>query len=872
LETRDIWRQIGVSPDRILPFGADDNFWEMGVTGPCGPCTEIHVDHIPGRKLAADKVNMGYSDLTEIWNLVFIQYNRNADGSLKELPCRHVDTGMGLERLVAILQGKRSNYDTDLFEPLFKAIHKISRKVPVYHGRFKEEDEMGFDTGYRILADHTRMVTVALADGMFPDQNHKLRRVMRKAMLVSQQKFGVECGLLTELTNYVADSLGEVYPEIRNRLKQTQLIINHEEEVLRSLRLGAAVKWQEILNEKPELRNLDIVEMPGLVAGYHELLSNVASAGVGLEDGRTKKKQKTDVQVSETTGVMIPGELAFKLYDTYGLEETVIQELARLEGFRVDVNGFRHLLNTAKVHTKESFRSDAENEQLRGTIDQLAQLGLNFTEDTLKYSYVKENDRYIFSSPECEVKAIIVEGKVVSKILPGISCSIVLDRTSFYHKAGGQSSDTGRLVMKDGTQFCVADVTNVGGYLLHHGYVRNEGNSICVGDVATAEVDGDRRLGNMRNHTATHLLNAALHTVLTVTYQKSSQVTGSYLVFDFSVYGETFNVQNIRQLEEVVHRCVCTAVPVKRHTVSADELFSMENVTLVLGEVYPEEGIHIIEVSAEGLLMSREACCGTHVLNTADIGDFCIVGMKSAGSGTRTLTAVTGDCATSARQEGYLVAEKVAALRAEVESICTSDVSLHQAEQLDVTLQKLKQKLASGTGTLPYAVRSEQLLEIDSLGKRLKESARGCLRDALETEMEAVMATNQLSFLVHFLQCSSTVDSIPLEKATRMCPQIPVLLLAHSQGTIKARCCVPKALVSQSFNAQMWMQTVLKVLRSQGAVPRGQDPCLVFYMKSKKVPSADFNTLVKDAVQSAVDFAKLHLGPAKSQADSSSLH
>jgi len=258
--------------------------------------------------------------------------------------------------------------------------------------------------------------------------------------------------------------------------------------VLRSLRLGAAVKWQEILNEKPELRNLDIVEMPGLVAGYHELLSNVASAGVGLEDGRTKKKQKTDVQVSETTGVMIPGELAFKLYDTYGLEETVIQELARLEGFRVDVNGFRHLLNTAKVHTKESFRSDAENEQLQGTIDQLAQLGLNFTEDTLKYSYVKENDRYIFSSPECEVKAIIVEGKVVSKILPGISCSIVLDRTSFYHKAGGQSSDTGRLVMKDGTQFCVADVTNVGGYLLHHGYVRNEGNVIYMGQCIVNQI------------------------------------------------------------------------------------------------------------------------------------------------------------------------------------------------------------------------------------------------------------------------------------------------------------------------------------------------------------------------------------------------
>lgn len=245
--------------------------------------------------------------------------------------------------------------------------------------------------------------------------------------------------------------------------------------MLRSLRLGAAVKWQEILNEKPELCKLDIVEMPGLVAGYHELRSYVPSAGVRLEDKCTQKKTKIDVQVSETTGVMIPGELAFKLYDTYGLEEMVIKELARVEGFEVDVNVFRHLLNAARVHTKESFRSDAGNEQFGGVVDQLAQRGLNFTEDILKYSYVKENDRYVFSSPECEVKAIIVEGKIVSKILPGTRCSIVLDRTNFYHRAGGQSSDTGRLIMKDGAQFCVTDVTAVGGYLLHHGYVRNEG-------------------------------------------------------------------------------------------------------------------------------------------------------------------------------------------------------------------------------------------------------------------------------------------------------------------------------------------------------------------------------------------------------------
>lgn len=246
--------------------------------------------------------------------------------------------------------------------------------------------------------------------------------------------------------------------------------------MLRSLHVGAAVKWQEIVNEKPELCNLDVLEMPGLVAGYHELRTYVPSAGFSLGERGTKQKMKTDLQVSETTGVMVPGELAFKLYDTYGLEETVIKELARVEGFQVDVSGFRHLLNLTKVHTKDSFRTDAENEQLQGILDQLAKLGLSFTEDSLKYGYTKEDDRYVFISPECEVKAIIVGGKVVSKILPETRCSIVLDRTNFYHKAGGQASDTGQLVMKDGTQFCVTDVANCGGYLLHRGYVRKEGN------------------------------------------------------------------------------------------------------------------------------------------------------------------------------------------------------------------------------------------------------------------------------------------------------------------------------------------------------------------------------------------------------------
>lgn len=279
---------------------------------------------------------------------------------------------------------------------------------------------------------------------------------------------------------------------------QIQLIIDHEEEVFRSLRSNAAVKWREIISVKPELCNLDILETPSLLGGYHELsayisknrsatakTSTMPSVGANVEKRRTGKMMEEHSELCESSidlasvmipaeasaSVMIPAELAFKLYDTYGLQESVIQQLARVEGFQVDMNGLKHLLYVAKAQTKESLRYGTENELVYEIFIQLVKLGLSFTQDTEKYSYFKENDKYIFPSIECEVKAIFVNGKIEPNIGPGTHCSVILDRTNFYHKAGGQASDTGQLVTNNGTQFHITDVTNYGGYLLHHGYI-----------------------------------------------------------------------------------------------------------------------------------------------------------------------------------------------------------------------------------------------------------------------------------------------------------------------------------------------------------------------------------------------------------------
>lgn len=223
-ETREIWRKLGVPDERILSFGVKDNFWEMGVSGPCGPCTEIHIDHNCLSSNQAFKVNQGHADLTELWNIVFIQHQRLQDGSIIPLDHQHVDTGMGFERLVAILQGKNSNYDTDLFQPLFDVIQKKSG-CPFYQGNFGDFDAEGIDTNYRVLADHARMMTVALADGIIPEENYKLRRVLRRAVTIASDTFKSD-DLLQELSYHVAESLGDAYPEIKNNMPQVNCFLN----------------------------------------------------------------------------------------------------------------------------------------------------------------------------------------------------------------------------------------------------------------------------------------------------------------------------------------------------------------------------------------------------------------------------------------------------------------------------------------------------------------------------------------------------------------------------------------------------------------------------------------------------------------------
>ncbi|XP_046979671.1 alanine--tRNA ligase, mitochondrial isoform X1 [Schistocerca americana] len=840
-ESYEIWRKLGIPANRILPFGTTDNFWEMGSVGPCGPCTEIHIDHVNGRKDVQNRVNKGFSDVTELWNLVFIQYNRKSDGTLEKLPTHHVDTGMGFERLVAVLQNKSSNYDTDIFLPLFSAIQKITG-APAYRGLFGVDDISGIDTAYRIIADHCRMATVAIADGVFPHHNLKLRRVIRKAIHVGERYFHARKSLLSELSNYVAETLADAYPEIPSNLKQVQLIIGHEEQLLVDLENNAAVEWKKIVNAKPHLSSLDITEMPGLVLGYQELQTAAENLMKDLEGEAGIRKKP-----------VLPGSVVFKLYDTYGLDEKHIRELADAEGISVDMEGFHVQLDNAKLRTKKGFTVATENELNYDTILQLRENGIYATEDQYKYMYSKENGVYMFPYLKCSVQAIVVDGKCVERTQPGIESKIILNKSNFYHEAGGQESDSGYMELQNGLKVAVNSVTNCQGYILHKIVMdTNSDMSVSVGDEITLCIDCDKRLANMRNHTATHLINAALRRILTVTCQNSSRVTSKDLFFDFSVYGEQFGTQQVKILEKALRELISSKLPVKRRSVSENELLMLGNVTCVPGEVYPEQGIYLIEVESEDGIVSREPCCGTHVLNTADLEAISVVSLQSSGSGSRCLRAVTGPTALSILENGLELEKEVRSLDG------LSGESL--SSSLQVIIHKLRNE---ANRCMPYTthVKCSEILE--TLKTRMKQQSRQLLTEQMRTEMQDVLrklnsspGRTAVPFIVHFLQCSSFQEDIPLQKATKLCSSIPVLLLARSEGMIKARCCVPEGVASEKFNAQLWMQPVMATLKGQGFVPRGQNPSNVYNMKGKNIPLNKQDAAINIAMQVATEFAE----------------
>lgn len=572
-EAAGLWAECtDIDPTHILRFGEKENFWEMGETGPCGPCSEIHYDCTPEGKATADMVNAGTPDVIEIWNLVFMQHNRKSDGSLDDLPAKCVDTGMGFERVTAILQGKHSNYDTDVFMPLIGAIAELSGRA--YDPEKAPEDAVAM----RVIADHLRTLSFAIADGVMPSNDGRgyvLRRLLRRAA-----RFGRSLGFtkpfLCVLFPKLEEQMARFFPELTAR----------RAEILRAL--------------KAEEESFSVTLDRG-IALFNEVADGLVKAG-------------------KTT---FPGDEAFKLYDTYGFPVDLTVLMATEKGFTLDVPAFDRFMAEQKDRARAARKSNAavENDIVSA-----------FVEQGLKTTFVG----YETLEHEGQVLAILRDGAPAEEAAEGEEAALLLDVTPFYSESGGQVGDTGVISLADGTRFVVADTQRPAlGIVLHKGRV--EQGHLRRGDLVRAVVDADRRAAIRRHHTATHLLNAALKQVLgsDSIKQAGSYVSPERLRFDFTWF-EAIPADKLRAIERLVTRFVCENHVVKTYEMPFREIPG-SGIVAVFDEKY---GDVVRVVDCEGV--SRELCGGTHVGATGDIGPFRIVAETSVAAGVRRIEAVAG--------------------------------------------------------------------------------------------------------------------------------------------------------------------------------------------------------------------------------------
>jgi len=633
-ESAELWRtKTPIDPSHIHKGNKKDNFWEMGETGPCGPNSEIHID-LTTDASGAQLVNAGDPRVIEIWNLVFIQYNRDDAGTLSPLPAKHVDTGMGFERICAVLRGKKSNYATDLFVPLIEEIEGLtSHRYGSAAGagdRFdtSDMDNMG-DVACRVVADHARTLAFAITDGILPSnegRGYVLRRILRRAARYGRQYLGIEGPFLCKLVPKVVELMGGFFTELKDRRDYVIETIRDEEE----------------------------------------------SFGRTLDRGLEIFRKQAD-RISEAGRQKLPGDVAFDLYATYGFPVDLTQLMAAERGMTVDMDGFdAQMARHREISASEGKFKAAEIPDLPPTDD---------------------SAKYALEPVEAKVLGWVRDGEfeTTGALEAGDEAAVLLDRTNFYAEQGGQVGDAGHLTA-EGVRFAVRDTQLAGGGVLHVGIV--EAGALRVGQTVRCEVDASRR-DTMRNHTATHLLNWALREVLGEhVNQAGSVVAPDRLRFDFS-HNQALTAEQLADVERRVNERVLADEPVETAEMPLAKARKIPGVRAVFGEKYGER-VRVLaiggipEAKAEGEAeisdfqseipdlgfqipafgSAVEFCGGTHLARTSQVGLFKILSEESVAKGVRRITAVTGRGAVEyVQRTDAVVRETAAALKVAVEEV-----------------------------------------------------------------------------------------------------------------------------------------------------------------------------------------------------------
>ncbi|ODQ63677.1 alanyl-tRNA synthetase [Nadsonia fulvescens var. elongata DSM 6958] len=650
LEAKKLWLDIGVPEDHILPGDAHDNFWEMGDQGPCGPCSELHYDRIGGRN-AASLVNMDDPNVLEIWNVVFMQYNREADGSLRPLPSKHIDTGLGFERLVSVLQDKLSNYDTDVFTPLFDKIQELTG-ARAYQGKFGADDTDGIDTAYRVVADHVRTLTIALADGGVPNnegRGYVLRRILRRGARYVRKKFDVPIGtFFSRLAPTLIEQIKDIFPDVTRNTADIFEILNEEE-----------ASFSRTLDRGEKL--------------FQQYATEIKAAGQTTFDGKK----------------------VWRLYDTYGFPVDLTRLMAEESGLNIDEAAFEIARQESKDASKGNKRVGGK-ELLKLDVHALAELEANNsvpkTDDSAKYEAE--------GSVNANIKAIYTNKKFINSTAEitdaeDTDIGLLLDKTCFYAEQGGQEYDTGKIVIDGQTEFVVENTQVYAGYVFHTGYL-NYGQ-LALGDEVIATFDELRRWPIRNNHTGTHILNFALRQVLGETVdQRGSLVNPEKLRFDFS-HKAGMTVKEVAKVEDICNEYIQRKTPVFAKEVALADAQSINGLRAVFGEVYPDP-VRVVSVGTpvEDLLadpsspqwtnLSIEFCGGTHVTNTGDIKDLIIIEESGIAKGIRRIVAVTGIEAHAVQRLAREFESRVDTLAASNEAISVREAA---AKILGVELKQL---------------------------------------------------------------------------------------------------------------------------------------------------------------------------------------
>lgn len=665
-EAIEIWKSLGVAEDHITRLGEEDNFWAAGPTGPCGPCSEIYFDQ--GPEFEGEAPGDDGDRYLEFWNLVFTQFDRQEDGSLPELPHRNIDTGMGLERIAAIMQHEGTNYEGDIMRTLISLGEKLSGK------KYHSTDEI--DRSLRILADHSRAVTFMIGDGILPGnegRSYILRRLLRRAVYHGRL-LGIQGTFMAEYAHEVAVLLGAEYPELVEKSALIDGILTAEEE-----RFGAT-----------------------LDAGESKLTAELEQ----LEDG-----------------AQLSGEVAFLLHDTYGFPIDLTREIAANAGHVVDMDAF----DAAMTEQRERARASA-NRDAWGNAQSIWVALSDRLDETVFDGY----DNNELSG--VRVVALVQDGQEVESASAGSEVEVVLDRTPFYAEMGGQVGDTGKLTAP-GIYVHVTDTKHRDGGLESHVGVIEEG-TISVGDSVTATIDAGRRELIRRNHTATHLLDAALKKVLgDHVNQAGSLVAPDRMRFDFTHF-EALTKDELDRIEGMVNAEIFAAKPVVTQIMSIEDAKAAGAVAL-FGEKYGDV-VRVVSAGAEDAPFSRELCGGTHARNTADLGLFKIISESSVGSNSRRIEAVTSMGAIEYVDERLAQLDEVAAAL-KVRPSAVAD----RVEQLQQDLRTANHKLeaaltGAGSNQVAEALKSAVQLngyscviaKLEGLSGKELRSAWDGIRDA----------------------------------------------------------------------------------------------------------------------------------------------